>query len=867
LLRAHILDDIIEKASDGVISINEAQQIILFNKTAEKIFGYRGNEVLGQDISILLPERNRATHGALISGFSESPERHRPMAGRREVYGRCKNGKLFPAEASISKTTFDDEKVYTVLLRDITIIKRSEADIRRLSRLYAALIQCSQAIVHSSSEEELFPKICQAAVEIGGMKMAWIGLADDTKRMVVPMASSGDSEKYLVGIQISTDADDSAGRGPVGTSIREDTPFWCQDFQNDPRTVPWHERSKKSGWGSSASLPLHLRGKVIGTLALYAGETDSFDKDVCKLLEEMALEIDYALIRYDLENQRKHAESELRIAATAFESQEALMITDADTVILRVNQAFSEITGYAAEELIGQTPKILQSGRHDNAFYEDMWESIHRTGGWQGEIWDRRKNGEIYPKWLSISAVKGDDGKVTHYVGAHKDISKRKAAADEIQKLAFYDPLTELPNRHFLLNLLKKSLVSNQQSGRQGALILIDLDNFKDLNDTLGHEVGDKLLQQVAQRLQSSVSRNDTVARLGGDEFIVLLESLSPKPVEAAVEAESVCEKILTTLGLPYRIDSNEYRSTPSIGTTLYSSDELKADDLLKQADIAMYQAKKAGRNTVRFFDPDMQRAISERAHLEHELRSALGKQQFELYYQIQVDEHHHPFGAEALLRWIHPKRGIVPPKQFIPLAEDTGQILSIGQWVLETACSQIKAWEKSPLTCHLTLAVNVSAKRFQQDDFVAQIQETVHRHAINPMLLKLELTESMLHENIEETISKIDALNEIGIKFSLDDFGTGYSSLQYLKRMPLYQLKIDQSFVRDIATDSNDKVIVSTIIAMAQSLDMDVIAEGVETDEQRQFLLESGCAHFQGYLFGIPAPIGEFETRLKDFS
>ncbi len=561
---------------------------------------------------------------------------------------------------------------------------------------------------------------------------------------------------------------------------------------------------------------------------------------------------------------RKQAETELRIAAAAFESQEGMLITDANGVILRVNQAFTESTGYTSEEAVGQTPRLLKSGRHSAAFYRAMWETINRTGTWQGEIWDRRKNGEIYPKWLTITAVKGNGGGVTHYVGSHIDITERKAAEEEVKHLAFYDPLTRLPNRRLLLDRLRQALASSLRSGRKGALLFVDMDNFKTLNDTLGHDIGDMLLQHVAQRLESCVREGDTVARLGGDEFVVMLEDLNPKDIEAAAQTEAVGEKILASLNQPYQLAIHEHRCSPSIGATLFNGYQQTTEELLKQADIAMYQAKKAGRNTLRFFEPEMQDTINARAALENELRNALEHQQFHLYYQIQVDGSHRPLGAEALIRWIHPERGLVSPAQFIPLAEETGLILPIGQWVIETACAQLNAWQQQAHTRDLVLAVNVSANQFRQVDFVAQVQDTIQRHAINPILLKLELTESMLFENIEEIIATMNALKKIGVLFSLDDFGTGYSSLQYLKRLPLDQLKIDQSFVRDIAVDSSDKAIVSTIIAMAHSLGLDVIAEGVETEGQRQFLQDTGCTHYQGYLFGKPVPIEKFEARLK---
>ena len=394
------------------------------------------------------------------------------------------------------------------------------------------------------------------------------------------------------------------------------------------------------------------------------------------------------------------------------------------------------------------------------------------------------------------------------------------------------------------------------------------------LNDTLGHDIGDLLLQHISQCLIACLRKGDTlvrlnddefVARLGGDEFVVLLEDLSPHLLEAAAQTKVVGEKILAAISQPYQIDTYEHHGTASIGATLFNTNLHTVDELMKQADIAMYQAKKAGRNGLRFYDPQMQENITVRAAMERELRKALESQQFQLYYQVQVNSSNHPLGAEALIRWQHPEHGLVSPAQFIPLAEETGLILPIGQWVLETACAQIKTWQQDALTRELVLAVNISAKQFHRADFVAQVQGVVHRHAINPTLLKLELTESLLLGSIEDTIVAMNALNKIGIQFSLDDFGTGYSSLQYLKRLPLTQLKIDQSFIRDIATDSSDKAIVRTIIAMAQALNLSVIAEGVEMEEQRLALLANGCTHHQGFLFGEPMPIERFEASLKN--
>ncbi|MFA4969458.1 MAG: EAL domain-containing protein [Sulfuritalea sp.] len=557
---------------------------------------------------------------------------------------------------------------------------------------------------------------------------------------------------------------------------------------------------------------------------------------------------------------RKQAEADLRIAAAAFESQEGMMVTDANGAILRVNRAFCESTGYAPDELVGQTPRLLKSGRHNKEFYCDMWETIGRTGGWQGEIWDRRKNGEIYPKWLTISAVKNDDGAVTHYIGTHFDITERKKAEDRIEELAYFDQLTGLPNRTLLLDRLKQAMTASSRNDRHGALLFIDLDHFKTLNDTLGHDMGDLLLRQVAQRLTLCVREGDTVARLGGDEFVVMLANLSAMERDAATGIETVAEKILAALNQTYQLDTVAFHSTASVGITLFRGQLAGIDDLMKQADLAMYKAKEAGRNTFRFFDPAMESVVKERAALEGDLRRAVEGNQFVIHYQAQVVDKGRVTGAEALVRWQHPERGMVSPAEFIPLAEETGMILPLGHWVLETACTQLAKWAAQPEMAHLTIAVNVSARQINRHDFVVRVLEVLKDTGANPRRLKLELTESLLVHNVEEIIKKMFALRGVGVGFALDDFGIGYSSLSYLKRLPLDQLKIDQSFVRDVLTDPNDAAIARTVVALAQSLGLSVIAEGVETEAQRDFLAGSGCHAYQGYFFSRPLPIDGFE-------
>lgn len=533
---------------------------------------------------------------------------------------------------------------------------------------------------------------------------------------------------------------------------------------------------------------------------------------------------------------------------------------DTNLIVTFCNKRFADFLHNSVDGVVGTD---LKSFKYQSIFPALEKALLGGIGHYEGSYTVSYGDAMIWASFICAPSLDSNEN-VVGGIAIVQDISERKQAECTIENLAFYDSLTQLPNRQLLLDRLKQALASSAHSGRDGALMFLDLDHFKILNDSHGHDAGDSLLRQVSGRLKACLHEDDTVARLGGDEFVVLLEGLSNQDLTAATQAEVIGERILAFLQKPYQLGENEYQITASIGIVIFKDYEESLEELLKHADIAMYQAKKAGRNTLRFFDPEMQNAVNSRVDIERELRRAIENQQFELFYQIQVDKSYRIFGAETLIRWIHPERGFISPGDFIPLAEETGLIVPIGQWVLETACTQLKAWQQNPAASDLTLSVNVSAKQFHQADFVSKLTDAIKRHSINPLQLKLELTESLLLENIEDTIVTMTALNKIGIQFSLDDFGTGYSSLQYLKRLPLMQLKIDQSFVRDIVVDSSDRAIVRTIIAMAKSLELNVIAEGVETKEQRQILLNKGCEHFQGYLFSKPVPISKFDELLE---
>ncbi len=560
--------------------------------------------------------------------------------------------------------------------------------------------------------------------------------------------------------------------------------------------------------------------------------------------------------------ERRKSEEQLRIAEAIFATHEAIVITDADANIIRVNQAFVDITGYSSDEAMGKNPRILKSGHHDQYFYASMWEQLLSTGSWMGEIWDRRKTGEVYPKWLSISVVRDIAGNITHFVSSFTDISARKASEERVRHLAYHDPLTGLANRSSLQEKLMQALVLALRNKRTLALMLLDLDHFKIINDTLGHPTGDQLLVQVAQRLNAAVRNSDLVARLGGDEFIIMLPE-----IDTSADVAHVAEKIRKSISEPYLINGQELRTSPSIGICLYPDDATEAQDLIKKADVAMYHAKANGRGNYQFFNEGLQQAALKRVRVESELRVGLEKQQFTLHYQPQLDLRTGQLvGVEALVRWQHPVHGLVPPMDFIPIAEETGLIIPLGDWVLQEACRQLAQWRDSGIS-HIRMSVNLAASQFSDRGLPARIQEVMAAHDLPAGSIDLEVTESMTMKSPSATVEMMKVLTGHGQSLSIDDFGTGYSSLAYLKLFPISTLKIDRSFVKDIETDENDASICDITVLLAHKLGMKVVAEGVETEAQLKYLLSIGCEKIQGYLISRPLPAEQMEHFIRNYT
>ncbi len=742
--------------------------------------------------------------------------------------------------------------------------KQSEANNLRLTKLYAALSQCNQAIVRCKNQDELFAQICHGAVHFGGMRMAWIGLLDRQNGYIQPVASYGSGTEYLDDISITFDASQATGQGPAGTSMHEDRPYWCQDFQSDPATANWRERAMRYGWRSSASIPLHDNGEVIGAFTLYSSEVYAFDEAARNLLIEMAVDIDYALHSLAQEAQRKQV-------ASALVQSHKLLKSIIDTAPMRVfwkdrnsiyvgcNPAFAHDAGLASpDDVIGKSDfdfcwrEQAEAYRHDDRLVMDT-----NTAKLFFEEQQAIANEDVI--WLRASKVPlhDENDQIIGVLGIYEDISEQKHAEQHIHFLANFDPLTGLPNRAQLNERLKYSLSLAKRSNGHLALMFLDLDRFKDINDTLGHSIGDAVLVELAHRLRSMLREEDTVTRMGGDEFIFLL------PGTDARGAAYVAQKLLDIIVEPYRIHPYELILSASIGIAIYPGDGTNLETLSQSADSAMYRAKQEGRQGYRFFTPEMHARSTRNLQLLNALHHALELRQLHIHYQPQVNvKSGRIVGAEALLRWQHPVLGMVSPAEFIPVAEDSGLILPIGEWVMRTATAQAVEWMQQGFS-PISIAVNLSAIQFRQPDLVDMIVRVLDETKLPAELLELELTESVAMQNPQNAVSVMDKLNEIGVNMSIDDFGTGYSSLNYLKKFKVRRLKIDQSFVRDISTDPEDRAIVKAIISLAHSLGMQTVAEGVESVEQQTFLREQSCDQLQGYLFGKPVPNQQFEAML----
>ncbi|WP_366887955.1 EAL domain-containing protein [Rhodoferax sp.] len=833
-----------------------SQRIVAVNSAAVAHYGYSQAEFLTPTNCAENP--TDADTEATLLGDSTHSLLHRHRRHRRA------DGSVIDVEMSTSTVQFNGQAARMVMVNDITARLRAERSLARLGRAQRMLSACNEALVRASSESALLHEVCRITVEIGGYKNAWVGFAEhDDAKSIRLVAGVGDIDPDMKQWPFSWSATSRFGQGPSGRCLRSGEVVLVPDMRQDPSLQLWLARYPSATPLSIVCLPLRNASGTYGLFCLTATETLEAGADELPLLQQLANDIAFGIDHLRTQQAQRLADTQIHHQASLLDkAQDAIVVRSIDHRILFWNKSAERLYGWTAIEVLGRSMVEHIYTASPQAFATAS-QCVLEQGEWHGEITQNRKDGSqmvIEARWTLVRDAQDQPHSI---MAVNTDITQRKATEREVQKLAFYDPLTNLPNRQLLLDRLGHALATSARNGQGGALLFIDLDNFKTLNDTLGHDKGDLLLQQVALRLAACVRSADTVARLGGDEFVVMLEDLGPDPRAAGVKAKHIGEKILAALSMPYTLAGHEYQSTSSIGIAPFSHQPDTVGELLKQADIAMYQAKGAGRNTLGFFDPQLQAEVTARAALEADLRQAVAQDEFFLHYQSQHNAQGGMTGVEALVRWRHPQRGLVSPAAFIPLAEETGLILELGRLVLAKACSLLADWGQGVDTQHLTMAVNVSSRQFKHADFVQQVMDTLAETGANPRQLKLELTESLLVDDIAQVIAKMEALQAQGVGFSLNDFGTSYSSLSYLKRLPLDQLKIDQSFVCDVMTDPNDAVIARTIIGLGQSLGLNVIAEGVETAEQRDFLAQHGCQAFQGYFFARPLPADQLAQSM----
>ncbi|GLQ30198.1 EAL domain-containing protein [Litoribrevibacter albus] len=762
-------------------------------------------------------------------------------------------------EVSLSPIAFSSHQAGMVhVRRNVTEEKVAQDRLNTMNRLYTVQTHTNKAIIGAVDREDLFQRICDIAVKEGEFLLAWVGLVKhDT---VVPSCFSGEGKDYLKEMKMTVD-DSALAKGPVGRAAKTGMVQYVNDTSSDPTFVPWRDAAVERGFQAVAAVPIKVDNQVVGIFTIYSQLPEVFGKEMVSLLSSISDDLSAAMVMISKERRRLDAEKKLHNLSQAVEqSANAIIITDTASRIEYVNRSFTVLTGYLPEEVIGLKPNILRSEYTSDETLQEIREALEMGREWHGKIQNRRKDGSIYWSRQSIFCIRDEMGNIIQYASTSEDHTELHEAQETIKQLAFFDPLTQLPNRRLLGDRFKQEF---RRQGRNDeaslAVMMLDLDNFKTVNDSLGHSVGDSLLVHVAAVLQGCVRSEDTVSRLGGDEFAILVGGASVERVTG------IADSIIHALSAPVELEGNLVQVGASVGISLYPQDAQTSEDLMKNADLAMYHAKSEGKNNFQFFRDELNTKAHDRLLLENRIRTAIENEHFQLYYQPQIHlASGNVVGLEALIRWVDPDRGVISPAEFIPLAEDTGMIGRIGDWVIETACKDVQQMHLAGLE-DIKVAVNVSAHQFRNGQHLCRvIQNALETHKLDPKYLSLELTESILIEDINETIQSLNDLKGLNITLAIDDFGTGYSSLSYLKTFPIDVLKIDQSFIRDILSDDSDKAIVTAIIAMAKQLDLNVLAEGVETMAHNDVLKEFGCDFAQGYYYCKPIPV---ETLIKHYA
>ena len=920
--RHMILGGVLDRIGDGVFLVDAATGAYLeANDRAGELLGFSREEILGRHVwDISTSFADRAEWRAKNASLTEK-------ARLVTTEFRCRDGSLLPVEVRVYRVHEGERLLHVAIFRDISATRKIEAALREGERYYRHVIDGAIDGYFAIDLQRRFIEVNDTLCSLFGYaREEWIGrtpldfiTAESRAELIVQMQriDTTDRRRYQLvarrrdGSTFPILLNNATHRNELGEVvgsfgfITDLTPIFeaqraIAESERELRGIldelqDTYYRTDETGSIVRASRSVEqllgytveeLQGRKLADLYcspadradfvarmrangghIVGGESRLRHKDGHEIwvrtnahfIHDAAGNVVGVEGTTRDNTAQRRAEEELRLAAKVFESSgEAIMIADAGGRIISVNQAFSKVTGYAAAEVVGRNARLLASGRHDGEFFGEMWRSVLETGYWNGEIWNRRRNGEIFPEWLGISSVRDADGKVTHFVGIFSDISERKAAEAKIAFLAHHDPLTGLPNRLLLKDRMQQAMAHAERAGRKVALLFVDLDRFKAVNDSFGHPAGDALLRDAAQRLRACVRDSDTISRHGGDEFLLVLSDLQSSEVPAQIAG-----KIMATLSEPFQIEAHDATISASVGIALYPEDGAGFDELLKKADTAMYHAKEAGRNTYRFHTERMNADAQERLDLHGRLRRGLERAEFLLHYQPLIDLRTGDIvGGEALLRWQSPGHGLIAPGNFIPAAEHSGLIVPLGEWVLQEACAELALWHAQGCR-QLSMAVNISAIQFRRGDVEETVLRALAASGAPPAALELELTESILIDGAEQVLATIRRLQALGVRLAIDDFGTGYSSLAYLKRFAVDELKIDQSFVRDIVSNPDDAAIVRAVIQMAGSLHLKVLAEGVETAAVADQLRAMQCDLVQGYHFGRPMPAAEFRRLI----
>ncbi|MBI4996734.1 MAG: EAL domain-containing protein [Rhodocyclales bacterium] len=859
----HKLSRVVEQSPVSVVVTDLDGRIEYVNPKFRELSGYSADELIG------------ATHRIVQSGRTP-PETYREMwatllAGRDwhgELLNRRKNGELYWENEVISPITDAGGSItnFVSVKEDVTQRKLAQDELLRLNRTLTMLSACNQALVRAKDEQELLDTISSRMVELGGYLGVWVGYAEhDEDRSVRPATLSGIPDNAFAAslTQVSW-ADTETGRCPTGTAIRTGEVVVAYDLRTDPCFAPWRETAFRFEMNAAVALPLKAGDEVLGAISLYARAADAFDDQEIALLQELADDLAYGIKALREAAVRRRMEQELLLGRHAIDSSnDGIMITDSslqDRPLIYVNSAFERITGYTSAEALGRNARFLLAGDMEQVGMEELRCALREQRTAKVVLRNYRKDGSLFWNELSLAPVHDEAGQVRHFVSIINDITERKDYEGQLEYQAGHDALTRLANRNLLADRLEQAIARAKRYKSMVAVMLLDLDRFKLVNDGLGHDVGDALLSIIAQRLTACVRSIDTVARLGGDEFVVVMTEL-----DSELDVAPTARKLLGLVSQPMTIAEREIVATASLGIALYPKDAEHASALLRNADVAMYRAKELGRNSMQFYTAALNASTLARLELDTALRRALERDEFVLYYQPKVElQRGQVIGAEALIRWHHPQLGMVAPGDFIPIAEETGLIGPIGEWALDHAVAQLKAWQGEGLP-NVCLAVNLSARQFQQENLAKVVAQALRLHDIDAQYLELEVTESAVMQDPAKTVDTLRELKRIGVHLALDDFGTGYSSLNYLKRFPIDSLKIDQSFVRDITTDPDDAAIALTVITLAHSLKLRVVAEGVETEAQLSILRRHRCDEIQGYYFSRPLPADAFAALLRE--